>query len=348
MVRSFKIGNEEINELSNPLIVAEIGINHGGSLGVAKLMVDAACTSGCQIVKHQTHCVDDEMSYHAKEIYPVNANESIWDIIEKCALTFDEEIELKKYTENKGMIYLSTPFSGKALDFLVEIGVIGLKIGSGEISNPFLLEMAANTKLPVIISTGMADLKKIKKVYEIFETNENVAFLECTNSYPCPAEYIYLNGITLLKNMFPKNIIGFSDHSIGPWISLAAIAKGAKIIERHFTDDKSRIGPDIACSSDAFEMKILVEKGKDIVAAINNKTKKREKIEESVYSFARASIVSKQNLKKGHIIRKSDIWSRRPGNGDFAAWDRDQVIGKELIKNLNKGDQISFSDLKKD
>jgi len=348
MVRSFKIGKEEINELSNPLIIAEIGINHGGSLKVAKLMVDAASKSGCQIVKHQTHCVDDEMSYHAKDIYPANANDSIWDIIEKCALTFDEEIELKKYAESKGMIYLSTPFSGKALDFLVDIGVLGLKIGSGEISNPFLLEMAANTKLPVIISTGMADMEMIQKVYNMFESNENVAFLECTNSYPCPAEYIYLNGISLLKDMFPKNIIGFSDHSIGPWISLAAIAKGAKIIERHFTDDKSRIGPDIACSSDASEIKILVEKGKEIVVALNNKSKKREKIEESVYSFARASIVSKQKLIKGQIIRKSDIWARRPGNGDFSASDRDKVIGRQLIKNLNKGDQISFSDLKQD
>jgi sialic acid synthase SpsE len=342
MVRSFKIDTININETSPPLIIAEIGINHGGSLNVAKKMVDAVSISGCQIVKHQTHCVDDEMSLQAQIIYPPNADQSIWDVIDQCSLSFDEERELKKYVESLGMIYLSTPFSGKALDFLVEIGVVGLKIGSGEISNPFILEMAANTKLPVIISTGMADMNMIENVSKIFNSNLNVAFLECTNSYPCPAEYIFLDGIRLLKEKFPENIVGFSDHTVGPWMSLAAIAKGAKIIERHFTDDKKRIGPDIACSSDASEMKILVEQGKEIVLALNNETKKKELIEESVYSFARASLVAKNSIPAGEIIKKTDIWARRPGNGDFAAWDRENVVGRKLSKNLKKGEQITF------
>ena len=345
MVRSFKIDTIDINEASPPLIIAEIGINHGGSLNIAKKMVDAVAMSGCQIVKHQTHCVDDEMSSHAKLIYPPNADRSIWDVIDQCSISFDEERELIKYVESLGMIYLSTPFSGKALDFLVEIGVVGLKIGSGEISNPFILEMAANTKLPVIISTGMADFNVIDNVSKIFKSNINIALLECTNSYPCPAEYVFLDGISLLKERFPENIIGFSDHTIGPWMSLAAIAKGAKIIERHFTDDKKRVGPDIACSSDVSEMKILVQQGKEIVLALNNKTKKKESIEESVYSFARASMVAKTFISAGQIIKKTDVWARRPGNGDFSAWDRDNIIGRKLIKNLKEGEQITFEHL---
>lgn len=346
MVRSFKIDNIEINDESQPLIIADIGINHGGSLNVAKKMADSLATSGCQIFKHQTHCVVDEMSYHAHNIFPPNANESIWDVIAKCSLSFDEEIELKNYVENLGIIYLSTPFSGKALDFLVDIGVVGLKIGSGEISNPFILEMAAETRLPTIISTGMSNVETIENVSKIFQKNENIAFLECTNSYPCPPEYIYLNGINLLKKQFPKNIIGFSDHSIGPWMSLAAIAKGAKIVERHFTDDKKRVGPDIACSSDASEMKILVQHGNEITLSLNNNSKKREYIEESVYSFARASIVAKIDLPAGQIIKKTDLWARRPGNGDFSGWEVDKIVGKKLSKKLIKGEQITTSHLK--
>ena len=334
-----RIGND-----SYPLVIAEIGINHGGDINVAKYMVKQAFKSGAECIKHQTHFVEDEMTIEAKSIVPPNADISIWDVIEKCSLSKDEEIELKIFTESLGMIYISTPFSRSAADFLEDIDIPAFKIGSGEADNIPLIRHIANFKKPIIMSTGMHSISSIKNsVNEIRNSGVEFALLECTNLYPSPPEIVSLKGIIELKKEFPEAIVGFSDHSIGPYISLASVALGACIIERHFTDSRYREGPDISCSMDPSELKLLIEKSKEIFITRNN-PKKRSSSEEAVYNFARGSIVADKDLKKDTIISEPDIWARRPGNGEIPADQFDKILGKKLNKFIQRNTQLKWDD----
>ena len=295
-----KIGNRSIGPNEPPLIIAEIGINHGGSLDVAKSMVDLIVHSGCECVKHQTHIIEDEMTEEAKAIFPPNANKSIWDVMKECSLKLDEEQELKEYAENLGLIWISTPFSRMAADFLDEIDVPAFKIGSGEADNLPLINHIAQKGKPIIMSTGMQSIKSLKNSVNILEkSGVEYALLECTNLYPSPPEIVSLQGIQELKEAFPKALVGFSDHSIGPHIALASVALGACIIERHFTDTRYRGGPDITCSMDPAELRLLVDRSVEIHKALMN-PKQRTEPEEEVYKFARASVVADIDMPAGH------------------------------------------------
>ncbi len=341
-----KIGNRLISKDNFPLIIVEIGINHGGNLEVAKHMVNEAANAGAECIKHQTHFVEDEMTEEAKFIFPPNADISIWDVIERNSLTKDEEISLKKHTENLGLIYISTPFSRSAADFLNDIDIPAFKIGSGECDNIPLIRHISSFGKPVILSTGMQSIKAVRNSVEILVNSDiDYALLECTNLYPSPPEIVSLKGINELKKEFPGSLVGFSDHSIGPSMSLAAIALGANIIERHFTDSRYREGPDISCSMDPSELRFLIDRSKEIHISINNE-KKRTKEEEPVYKFARGSIVADKDLKVGDIIKEEDIWARRPGNGEIPAYDFDKVIGKELLRDVTFNSQLKWSFLK--
>jgi len=339
------LGNKTISRYSRPFIIAEIGINHGGSLGVAKQMAALALDAGADCIKHQTHFVDDEMTEEAKTIYPPNAYESIWDVIASCALSMAEELELKSFVEEKGGIYLSTPFSRKAADFLNDINVAGFKIGSGECNNTPLVRHIASFGKPIIMSTGMNTIESIKEsVASISNQVEQYALLECTNLYPSPPANVSLHGISELREAFPEAEIGFSDHSIGPTMAIASIALGATIIERHFTDTRYRKGPDIVCSMDPVELHQIRQLADEVHCALLNK-KFRSKEEDAVYKFARGSIVADSSLPQGTIITEKDIWARRPGTGEIPASDFDKVVGMQLLRELKRNEQISWSDL---
>lgn len=339
-----KLNNREIGAQHAPLVIAEIGINHGGDLNVAKDMVRMARDAGCECVKHQTHIVEDEMTEEAKQIFPPNADKSIWHVMEDCALSRDDEAALKKFTEDAGMIYISTPFSRAAADFLNELDVPGYKIGSGEADNlPLIRHIAAFGK-PVIMSTGMQTIETIKdSVAIIDDAGIDYALLECTNLYPSPPEIVSLRGVTDLIAAFPNAHVGFSDHSIGPEMALASVALGACILERHFTDSRYRKGPDISCSMDPAELKFLIDRSKEIHRALHN-PKQRTGPEEDVYRFARASVVADANLKAGHVITESDIWARRPGSGEIPGFEFDQVVGKTLAHDVVRNQQLKWSD----
>ena len=338
-----KIGNRSIGPNEPPLIIAEIGINHGGSLDVAKSMVDLIVHSGCECVKHQTHIIDDEMTEEAKAIFPPNANKSIWDVMKECSLKLDEEQELKEYAENLGLIWISTPFSRMAADFLDEIDVPAFKIGSGEADNLPLINHIAQKGKPIIMSTGMQSIKSLKNSVNILEkSGVEYALLECTNLYPSPPEIVSLQGIQELKEAFPKALVGFSDHSIGPHIALASVALGACIIERHFTDTRYRSGPDITCSMDPAELRLLVDRSIEIHKALMN-PKQRTEPEESVYKFARASVVADRDMAAGHIITEKDIWVRRPGSGEIPGYRYNDIIGKKLRLDVKKNHQFKWS-----
>ena len=338
-----KIGDRSIGPNEPPLIIAEIGINHGGSLDVAKSMVDLIVHSGCECVKHQTHIIEDEMTEEAKAIFPPNANKSIWDVMKECSLKLDEEQELKEYAENLGLIWISTPFSRMAADFLDEIDVPAFKIGSGEADNLPLINHIAQKGKPIIMSTGMQSIKSLKNSVNILEkSGVEYALLECTNLYPSPPEIVSLQGIQELKETFPKALVGFSDHSIGPHIALASVALGACIIERHFTDTRYRSGPDITCSMDPAELRLLVDRSIEIHKALMN-PKQRTEPEESVYKFARASVVADRDMAAGHIITEKDIWVRRPGSGEIPGYKYNDIIGKKLRLDVKKNHQFKWS-----
>ena len=338
-----KIGNRSIGPNEPPLVIAEIGINHGGDLDVAKNMVDLIASSGCECVKHQTHIIEDEMTEEAKSIFPPNADKSIWDVMKECSLTLDEEKELKKHAENLGLIWISTPFSRKAVDFLDRIDVPAFKIGSGEADNLPLINHIAKKGKPIIMSTGMQSIQSLKNSVEILEDSHvEYALLECTNLYPSPPEIVSLKGIEELKEAFPKALVGFSDHSIGPEIALASVALGACIVERHFTDTRYRNGPDISCSMDPAELRLMIDRSVEIYKALKN-PKQRTTPEEDVYKFARASVVADKDMPAGHIITEKDIWARRPGSGEIPGYKYHDVIGKKLRLAVKKNHQLEWS-----
>jgi N-acetylneuraminate synthase len=340
-----KLGSREIGPSAPPLVIAEIGINHGGALDVAKEMVRRAAQSGCECVKHQTHFVEDEMTEEAKAIFPPNADVSIWDVMARCALSKDDEIALKRYTEDLGMLYLSTPFSRAAADFLAEIGVEGFKIGSGEADNLPLIRHIARLGKPVIMSTGMQSIQSLRASVDILAgAGIDYALLECTNLYPSPPEIVSLRGVSELQAAFPDVPVGFSDHSIGPEMALASVALGACILERHYTDTRYRAGPDIINSMDPAELRHLIDRSREIWIAANN-PKARTAAEEDVYRFARASVVADRDLPAGHVIGEADIWARRPGTGEIAGYEFDAVIGRTTTRALARNTQLKWADL---
>ena len=341
-----KIADRLIGPTHPPLVIAEIGINHGGNLDVAKEMVRLAAGTGCEMIKHQTHFIEDEMTVEAKEIYPPpNADQSIWHVIEACALSPDDEIALKDHTEALGMIYISTPFSRKAADFLDDIGVPAFKIGSGEADNLPLIRHIAAKGRPVIMSTGMQTIDSVRKSVEILDRADvDYALLECTNLYPSPPEIVSLQGVGDLKRAFPGAVVGFSDHSIGPEMALASVALGASILERHYTDTRYRQGPDIINSMDPAELRYLIDRSREIHTALMN-PKARTEAEEPVYLFARASVVADRDLPAGQVIGEADIWPRRPGSGEIAGYEFDKVVRKTLQQRVTRNTQLKWEQL---
>jgi len=340
-----KIRDRQIGSDFAPLVIVEIGINHGGDLQVAKTMVELAAASGAECIKHQTHFIEDEMTEEARSIFPPNAKESIWDVMAKCALSPEDEIALKNHAEALGLIYLSTPFSRKAADFLNEINVPAFKIGSGEADNLPLIRHIARFGKPVILSTGMQTITSLERSVQLLrDAKVPFALLECTNLYPSPPEIVSLRGVTDLKKAFPDAIVGFSDHSIGPDMALASVALGACILERHFTDTRYRNGPDISCSMDPVELRYLVGRSREIHIALHN-PKQRSGPEEAVYRFARGSIVADRDLPAGAVLDDADIWARRPGSGEIPADQFDSLIGRRIIRALARNTQLRWSDL---
>lgn len=338
-----KISTRKIGPDFKPLVIFELGINHNGSLKLAKKIVDNAIKAGAEIIKHQTHIPEDEMSLEAKKIIPINSNKNIYDLIEECSLNESEELQLKKYIEKKGAIFLSTPFSRKAVDRLVKFRVKAFKIGSGECNNYPLVDYIASFGKPVIISTGMNDLNSIIKAIKILKKRKvQYAILHTTNLYPTMHNQVRLNALTELKKIFPNTVLGLSDHTGDNYTSYAAVAMGASIIEKHFIDNSSRKGPDISASVNTGQMIELINGINLIYKAMPGGIKPILR-ERKTANFAFASVVANDDLEKGTILNKNNIWVRRPGNGDFKAEKYYSLIGKKLKSKVKKNTQIKRS-----
>ena len=229
---------------------------------------------GAEIIKHQTHIPDDEMSIEAKKIIPVHTNENIYNIISNSSLSYEQEKNLQNYVKQQGMTFISTPFSREAANRLNRMNVPAYKIGSGECNNFPLIEHICKFKKPIILSTGMNDIASIKKAVKIIESKKiPYALLHCTNLYPTPPNLVRLNSIDEMKKIFPKAVIGLSDHTGNNYTSFAALGKGASIIEKHFIDSKKRVGPDISASIDKNQLKDLILGSKEIFMSLPGKKK---------------------------------------------------------------------------
>ncbi len=345
MAKYIEIMGRKIGMDYAPLVIAEIGINHNGSLAEAKKLVEAAKSAGAELVKHQTHIIDAEMSERAKQAIPGNSDFSIWDIMARCALSEEDEIELKRYTESLGMIFISTPFSFAAVDRLEKMGVPAYKIGSGEMNNyPFDRYVASKGK-PIILSTGMNDLSAVQKAVAcIREYHDNFAILHTTNLYPSAPEHIRLGALEELKSAFPNEVIGLSDHSLNNLACLAATAVGASILERHFTDTKDRTGEDIVCSMDIDECRSLIKDSAEIAKMRGgNKTALPE--EQVTIEFAFSTIVAAKDIPAGHIITPEDLTTKRPYLSGILASDMDRVIGQTAILPIKAGTHLEWKDI---
>lgn len=341
----FKIGSRVVGKNQPPLVIAEIGINHNGDVKIAKEMVDAAHKTGCEIVKFQSHVIEDEMSYHAKKVIPGNADISIYKIMEDCALTEAEEREMKAYVESKGMIFLSTPFSRAAADRLESMNVSAYKIGSGECNNYPLVEHIARFGKPVICSTGMNSIEQIRKTVAIFEKHKTpYALLHCTNIYPTPPHLVRFGAMQDMMKEFPNAVIGLSDHTLNNAACLGAAAMGAAILERHFTDRKGRVGPDIICSMTPDELKQLIEWSAELLQ-MRGGTKGPVKEEQATIDFAYASVVSIAGIKKGEEFSMKNLWVKRPGTGEILAVDFESLLGKKAARDIAQDEQIKRSDV---
>ena len=340
MSKSFKICDRKIGENCLPLVIVEIGINHNGDFKKAKQMISDAHKNGAECIKFQCHIIEDEMI--PNEIIPLNANESIWEIMKKCAFSKSQEIDLKKYTEHLGMIYLSTPFSRAAANRLEDMDLCAYKIGSGECNNFPLISHIASFGKPMILSTGMNNMETISKSVKILQkSNIDYALMHVTSMYPTPYDQVRLNVINELKIKFPDTVIGLSDHSFGNYTCFAATAIGASILEKHFTSDKTWPGPDIPISINPEELKDLIIGSK----AIFNSLKGQKNIldgERETAKFAYASVVAINDIAKDECFSKENIWVKRPGTGQIRAEFFEDILNKKSTRNIKKNEQLKW------
>tara|TARA_A100001388_G_scaffold277592_1_gene269735 strand:- start:441 stop:1475 length:1035 start_codon:yes stop_codon:yes gene_type:complete len=340
------IGKLEIGLEVCPKIIAEIGINHNGSIDEAKKLAELAASSGADIIKSQFHIAEEEMSNSAKFVIPPHTKDSIYKIIDDCSLSIDEEYEFKEFIEELGIEYLCTPFSSKAAHLLGEMKVNAFKIGSGECNNLAVLDAAASYGKPMIISTGMNTIDSCKKSYQFVREiiGNKVILMHTTNLYPTPFHLVRLGGIKELKDIAGE-YVGLSDHTTNNLASLGATAIGAVMIERHFTDSKDREGPDIINSMTPNELKELKESSL-LMFKMRGGSKLREIPEEdSIRDFAFATLVATEDLKKGDIISKANSWPKRPGIGEIPAAEHELILGKTVNKDITKDSHISRADL---
>ena len=344
-MRDVIIGNIRIGEGQSPLVIPEIGINHNGSLEVAKEMVDAAACAGARIVKHQTHVVDDEMAPCARQVKPGNADVSIYEVMSRAALNADEEKELKEYVESKGLVFLSTPFSRAAANRLEKMGVLAYKIGSGELNNYPLIEHIACFGKPMIVSTGMNDIASIQRALDILERkNVPYALMHTTNLYPTPPRLVRLGAMQEMMRAFPNVPIGLSDHTLNNNACIAAMAMGAKLVERHFTDRMDRNGPDIVCSMDEAGLKELLQAAGEVPQMLGG-TKEAAPEEQVTINFAFATVVTIRPVKKGEAFTRENIWVKRPGTGEIPAANYEDVLGRIATKDIPADTQLARNDV---
>lgn len=319
-------------------IIAEAGVNHNGDFKLAKRLIDAAADAGADAVKFQTFVPENVISIFAEKApyqkESTDADESQLDMIKKLRLSFDQFYELSEYAKEKDIIFLSTPFDTDSLEFLETLDMPVVKVPSGEIVNlPLLLAIAALHK-PVILSTGMSTMEEVRFARDTLLENgaERVSLLHCNTEYPTPFKDANLRAMLALENEFGGEV-GYSDHTLGIEAPIAAVAMGAKIIEKHFTLDKTMEGPDHSCSLEPDELAAMVEAIRNIEEALGIEAKEPTESEMKNISIARKSIVAATDIMAGEEFTKNNLAIKRPGTGiSPTRWF--EVIGKTAKRDF--------------
>jgi len=330
-------------------IIAEIAQAHDGSLGLAHSYIDAVAKTGCNAIKFQTHIADAESSL--EEPFRVNfsyEDKTRFDYWKRMEFTLDQWKEIKKHCDEVGLEFISSPFSNTAVDLLEEVGVARYKIGSGEVNNFVLLEKIIQTGKPIIISSGMSSFEELDITIAFLKNRKaNYSILQCTTAYPTKSTQFGFNVIKELKERYNVNV-GFSDHSSSIEASIAAVALGANILEFHVVFNKEMFGPDAKASLNFKETKQLVKAVRNIKNALNNPVDKTDNSNfKDLKQIFEKSLAINKDLPKGHVLSFSDLETKKPKGFGILASDYQSIIGKELNKNLNQWDFLTFNDLKK-
>ncbi|WP_416176249.1 N-acetylneuraminate synthase [Clostridium sp.] len=330
-------------------IIAEAGVNHNGDIDIAKKLVDVAVSSGADAIKFQTFKAENLVTKNApKAEYQKNntGNGNQYEMLKSLELSLEQHIILKNYCKKKGIMFISTPFDFESVDLLEKVDVPLYKISSGDLTNIPLLKYISKLKKPMIISTGMANLGEVEEAVRSVKEcgNNQIALLHCTSNYPTEYEDVNLNAMITLKNAF-KLPVGYSDHTVGIEVAIAAAAMGAKIIEKHFTLDKNMQGPDHKASLNPEELIKMISCIRNIEKAFGDGIKRCNKSEENVRRLARKSIVASRKINSGEVLSYKDITFKRPANGISPSFE-DMIIGKKAIHDIDVDEFITFNNVK--
>jgi len=327
-------------------IIAEAGVNHNGSIDVAKKLIDEASNAGADAVKFQTFKAKDLVSKKAQKAEyqkkTTDKKESQFDMIKKLELNVEMHKELISYCNIKNIMFLSSPFDLDSIKLLDELGLLVFKIPSGEITNLLYLRHIGKLNKKVILSTGMADINEIKDALDTLISNgtqkENITVLHANTMYPTPLKDVNLRAMITIGNTFDI-AFGYSDHTLGIEVDIAAVAMGARCIEKHFTLDSTMEGPDHKASLEPGELKSMVRAIRNIEVALGSSIKKPSNSERPNMQVVRKSIVAKKNIKKGDVLCEQNLVIKRPGNG-ISPMRWDDIIGTYATKNYSEDDLI--------
>jgi N,N'-diacetyllegionaminate synthase len=327
-------------------IIAEAGVNHNGSLDLAKQLIDVAADAGADAVKFQTFKTENLVSKNSQKAdyqkETTDALESQFDMLKKLELDIETHKELIAYCQERGVMFLSTPFDHESIDLLSDLGLQIFKVPSGEITNlPYLRRIGSLSK-QVILSTGMSNLEEIRDALNILINagtfKDNITVLHANTMYPTPLEDVNLNAMLTIQTEFDI-AVGYSDHTLGIEVDIAAVAMGASIIEKHFTLDKAMDGPDHKASLEPEGLKAMISSIRNIEKALGSSEKKPSPSESANIAIVRKSIVARQNIKNGELLTEKNITVKRPGNGiNPMMWDK--ILGSKSIKNYKVDEMI--------
>ena len=342
-----RIGNNLIGEEEPCFIIAEAGVNHNGDIKLAKKLIDVAKEAGADAVKFQTFHADEIVTLKSKKAnYQHRAKEKTqYKMLKNLELSFDEFQELKKYCDNKDIEFISTPYDIKSVEFLNKIGVNRFKVASADIINKPLIEAITKTKKQIILSTGMAALGEIERTISLINDfgNTDIALLHCTTSYPTPYDQVNMNVLDTLKKAFGLPV-GYSDHTLGIEIPIMAVSMGAKVIEKHFTLDRTMEGPDHFASLEPDELKKMVGAIRNVEKAFGSEIKEITDEEKNNIFFMRRSIHASEDVKQGEIIKGNNIKITRPFDG-IEPWFLNNILGKKIKTYVKKDEPIKWGDL---
>jgi N,N'-diacetyllegionaminate synthase len=346
MPEKIRIGKTWVGAGEPCFIIAEAGVNHNGDIRLAKKLIDAASEAKADAVKFQTFHAesvvtkDAEKAEYQKEI--TCSRETQYDMIKKLELNEDDFKRLNDYCKRKGIIFMSSPFDEESVDFLYKLNVPAFKIASGEITNFPLLRKIARKGRPIILSTGMSTIGEIREALDAIkeEDTTDIILLHCITQYPTRPDDVNLKAIETLRKKF-KVPVGFSDHTLGIHISIASVALGACMIEKHFTLDRDLPGPDHKASLEPNELRSMVTAIREVEKALGDGVKMPTEDEEEIKKIARRSIIAKENIDEGSIIERGMLCFKRPGTG-IEPKSMGKVVGSKAKKAIRKDEIITM------